>query len=146
MRSGAHRSIIAVLVICVIGTAPTLAGTTDTGANVEDTDGDGLTDDAERQNYDSDPSDPDTDDDGLGDYEEVTEFNTSPYQVDTDADRYQDGTEIDTGSDPHDPDSTPGTPDESGVPESSSLPLTIPTLGAIAVVLGLVSVRWLRDS
>jgi hypothetical protein len=58
-----------------------------------DTDGDGLSDDVERQLL-TNPRDPDTDHDGLSDYEEYTILFTSPTNQDTDGDGIMDGQEV----------------------------------------------------
>ena len=55
-----------------------------------DPDGDGLTNDLERQ-YGTDPNNPDTDNDGLKDGEEVNTYGTSPVDYDTDGDGTIDG-------------------------------------------------------
>lgn len=49
----------------------------------------------------------DTDGDGLFDDEEMGEFNSDPYSYDTDGDGYSDGHEIDAGSDPGDASQNP---------------------------------------
>ncbi|HWJ83452.1 MAG TPA: hypothetical protein VNS55_14530 [Nocardioides sp.] len=70
-----------------------------------DTDGDGLTDDEENNQYGTDPLDPDTDDDGLTDGEEVHTTHTDPLDPDTDDDGLTDGDEVHQyGTDPLDPD------------------------------------------
>ncbi len=112
-------------------------GGTDAGAGVPDidgddgtdTDGDGLTD-AQEEAVGSDPGVIDTDADGVDDFTEVSEFGTDPAVVDTDGDGVVDGDEvyiygtdplspdtdgdgssdaieIDAGTDPFDPTSTP---------------------------------------
>jgi outer membrane protein OmpA-like peptidoglycan-associated protein len=58
-----------------------------------DSDGDGLTDEQERQ-YGTDPNDPDTDGDGLKDGEEVIQYHTDPLNPDTDGDGIPDGNEV----------------------------------------------------
>ena len=70
---------------------------------VQDSDGDGLTDD-EEADIGTDPNDPDTDDDGLNDGDEV-DLGTDPLNPDTDGDGVNDGDEVDCGSDPLDPNS-----------------------------------------
>ena len=67
-----------------------------------DTDGDGLSDDDELNQYGTDPFDDDTDDDALGDGEEVLVFGTDPLDEDTDGGSVPDGEEIDRGTDPLD--------------------------------------------
>jgi len=59
----------------------------------QDTDGDGLTDDEERQ-IGTNPSYADTDHDGLNDYEEVKVKKTDPLSPDTDGDGVQDGNDL----------------------------------------------------
>jgi len=49
----------------------------------------------------------DTDKDGLSDYDEVYLYQTSPYIQDSDSDAFSDQEEVDTGSDPLNPNSTP---------------------------------------
>ena len=49
----------------------------------------------------------DTDKDGLFDYDEIYLYNTSPYIQDSDSDAFSDQEEINAGSDPLNPDSTP---------------------------------------
>jgi hypothetical protein len=53
------------------------------------------------------PLDPDSDDDGLDDGDEVSVHGTDPNQADTDGDGYFDKTEIDSGGNPLDDESTP---------------------------------------
>lgn len=64
------------------------------GSVVNDTDGDGLSDDDENDVYFTDPNNPDTDGDGLEDGEEVNDFDTDPLAFDTDGDGLSDGDEI----------------------------------------------------
>jgi len=54
-----------------------------TDPNDPDTDGDGLGDGDEVNEYGSDPTDTDTDDDGFGDYEEVMVYGTDPADMDS---------------------------------------------------------------
>jgi uncharacterized repeat protein (TIGR02543 family) len=95
-----------------------------------DSDGDGLSDGAERNVHGTDPYDPDsdsdglsdgdeinlhgsnplladTDSDGLSDFDEVTRHNTSPILRDTDSDGFDDAFELQTGFDPTKAASTP---------------------------------------
>ena len=65
-----------------------------------DSDGDGLTDSAERDIYGTDPNDPDTDDDGLTDGAEVFSHGTNPLDADSDDDGLVDGDELAIGTDP----------------------------------------------
>jgi hypothetical protein len=58
-----------------------------------DTDGDGLTDDQEKQ-FGTDPTSKDTDGDALSDYEEVITYGTNPLKKDTDADGLTDFDEL----------------------------------------------------
>lgn len=60
-----------------------------------DTDADGLTDEAEEK-IGTDPNNPDTDGDGLKDGEEVNDYNTDPLKADTDGDGLKDGEEVKT--------------------------------------------------
>lgn len=71
-----------------------------------DSDGDGLTDERERD-MGTDPLDPDTDGDGLTDGTEVLEAGTDPLDADTDGDLHGDETEAENGSDPLNPASVP---------------------------------------
>ena len=70
----------------------------------EDPDHDGLTNLQEFQNG-TDPHNPDTDGDGLTDGDEVFKYHTNPLLPDTDGDGIPDGVEIQTGTDPLDPNS-----------------------------------------
>lgn len=65
-----------------------------TDANDPDTDGDGLQDGAEVNEYNTDPLETDTDGDGLSDGEEVNSYQTDPTNEDTDGDGLTDGDEI----------------------------------------------------
>jgi hypothetical protein len=67
-----------------------------------DSDGDGLTDDREKE-LGTDPTNWDTDHDGLSDYDEVTIWKTDPKNPDTDGDTYQDGAEVKNGYNPAGP-------------------------------------------
>ncbi|MDP9801131.1 Rib/alpha/Esp surface antigen-like repeat protein [Arcanobacterium wilhelmae] len=77
-----------------------------------DTDGDGLKDGEEVNKYKTDPKNPDTDGDGLKDGDEVTGDKngkygnkpTDPLNPDTDGDGLKDGDEITIGTDPNNPD------------------------------------------
>jgi len=61
-----------------------------------DTDGDGLKDGAEYNQYKTDPLKADTDGDGLKDGEEVNGYKTDPNKADTDGDGLKDGEEVHT--------------------------------------------------
>jgi hypothetical protein len=65
-----------------------------------DTDGDGLNDGVEVRQYRSDVRKPDTDGDGLTDGEEANRWKTDPLNPDTDGDTYPDGTEVKGGYNP----------------------------------------------
>jgi outer membrane protein OmpA-like peptidoglycan-associated protein len=69
----------------------------------KDSDGDGLSDEYEKE-IGTDPMNPDTDDDGLLDGEEVNEYKTDPLDPDTDGGGIKDGVEVNNGADPLDPD------------------------------------------
>ncbi|TAL70657.1 MAG: hypothetical protein EPN82_01670 [Bacteroidetes bacterium] len=69
-----------------------------------DTDGDGLKDGEEVDNYHSNPKNPDTDGDGLNDYDEPMKYKTSNLKADTDADGVNDGEELTRKIDPLNPD------------------------------------------
>jgi hypothetical protein len=71
----------------------------ETNLNGTDTDGDGLQDGPELQEYDTDPTDNDTDDDGLLDGQEL-QIGTEPTNKDTDGDGLTDGEENDLGANP----------------------------------------------
>ena len=81
-------------------TTPMVTLTPGTGI---DSDGDGLTDDEERQ-IGTDPLNPDTDGDALGDGDEVKNRGTDPLNPDTDTDLLADGEEVTRGTDPLRPD------------------------------------------
>jgi hypothetical protein len=68
-----------------------------------DTDGDGITDGDEVNDFGTDPTDPDRDADGIIDPVEL-EIGTDPDSADTDADGISDLSEFDYGTDPLDPD------------------------------------------
>jgi outer membrane protein OmpA-like peptidoglycan-associated protein len=59
-----------------------------------DTDGDGISDGDEVHIYHTDPLNKDTDGDGLSDYDEIFTYHTDPLNKDTDGDRLTDGDEI----------------------------------------------------
>lgn len=78
-----------------------------------DNDGDGLTDKAEQQVFNTDPLDPDTDKGGITDGDEVLKFNTDPLNPnddgDSDGDLLSDYEEINTYlTNPFDPDTDGG--------------------------------------
>ena len=82
-----------------------------TNPNNPDTDGDGLSDGLEVNEYETDPNDPDTDDDGLSDGAEVDPgLGTNPRNADSDGDGLPDGVEVlgDNPTDPNDPDTDDG--------------------------------------
>ena len=68
-----------------------------------DTDGDGLSDEKEKE-LGTDPLKADTDGDGLDDGKEVHDTKTDPLKADTDDDGLSDKEEIDLGTDPNNPD------------------------------------------
>ncbi|MBW3583026.1 MAG: FG-GAP repeat protein [Euryarchaeota archaeon] len=72
-----------------------------------DMDRDGLNDRLEIYVYKTDVRDPDSDRDRLLDGEEVLVYGTQPLDPDTDGDLYGDAYEVDRGSDPNNPLSTP---------------------------------------
>ena len=59
-----------------------------------DTDGDGLSDGAEVNQYKTDPLKADTDSDGLNDGAEVNQYKTDPLKANTDGDGLNDGVEV----------------------------------------------------
>ncbi len=65
-----------------------------TDPNNPDTDGDGLNDGAEVDTTKTNPKNPDTDGDGLNDGDEVFKYNTDPNNPDTDGDGLTDGDEV----------------------------------------------------
>lgn len=65
-----------------------------------DSDGDGLTNDAEVSQYGTDPQLADSDADGLSDREEIIIYATDPRKVDTDGDTFSDGSEVKNGYNP----------------------------------------------
>ncbi len=65
-----------------------------------DSDGDGLTDADETNNYGTDPLLADTDGDGLNDGNEINISGTDPLLADTDSDGVSDGLEFANGTDP----------------------------------------------
>ncbi len=69
---------------------------------ITDSDGDGLTDDEEREAGTS-VAKPDTDSDLLGDREEVQVYGTDPLRADTDGDTFSDGQEVRSGYNPNGP-------------------------------------------
>ena len=73
-----------------------------------DTDLDGLTDDAEANEHNTDPLVADTDGDGLNDGKEVNDTKTDPLLADTDGDGGTDGAESIFGADPLDAENTLG--------------------------------------
>jgi len=78
---------------------------TDPGDAALDGDGDGLAN-VDEYFADSDPTNPDTDGDGLLDGEEVNQYGTNPTDADSDDDGLSDGAEVDTyGTDPVNADS-----------------------------------------
>lgn len=75
--------------------------------DMQDSDGDGLTDLEEARIYKTDSQFADTDTDGLADGLEVNEYWTLPLVADTDGDGYLDGIEVRLGSDPAEAGSQP---------------------------------------
>jgi serine/threonine protein kinase len=71
-----------------------------TDPNNPDTDGDGLSDGLEVNQYGTQPTNQDSDGDTLKDGQEVNELNTSPINPDTDGDSLNDGVEVAAGSNP----------------------------------------------
>ena len=65
-----------------------------------DTDGDGLSDGAEVNQYRTDPLKADSDGDGLRDGAEMSQYKTDPLKADSDADGLNDGDEVKYKSDP----------------------------------------------
>lgn len=72
-----------------------------TNSELADTDGDGLIDGLEFNQYKTDPLKADSDNDGLNDSDEVKNYTTNPNDSDTDQDGITDGEEINNyGTDP----------------------------------------------
>ena len=90
-----------------------------------DSDNDGLPDGDEVNDHNSAPNNPDSDGDGLSDGEEVNEYGSSPTNPDTDEDGLTDDEEIAAGSDPLDPLSPAPTPTITPIP--SDTPVATPT-------------------
>ncbi len=67
---------------------------------LKDTDGDGISDEAEINTFGTNPNLADTDGDGLSDGDELMVYGTSPTNPDTDGDGMNDGNEIIAGTDP----------------------------------------------
>jgi len=67
--------------------------------SLPDHDGDGISDDAERD-FGTDPQEADSDGDGLSDPDELEVFGTDPADSDSDDDALTDGTEVSDGTDP----------------------------------------------
>ena len=101
-----------------------------TRLTASDTDNDSLTDFAELEEYDTDPTDPDGDSDGLRDGREVT-LGTDPTDPDTDGDGLGDAAEVNEyGTDPTDPDTDDdGLTDGEEVDEYGTDPLKSDTDG-----------------
>lgn len=75
-----------------------------TDPNNPDTDGDGLTDGEEVDNYRTDPLLIDTDSDNLTDFDEINKHGTNARKADSDSDGLNDGDEVARGTDPNNPD------------------------------------------
>jgi Bacterial TSP3 repeat len=71
-----------------------------TDINLKDTDGDGLSDYDEVKIYNTNPKLVDSDSDGLSDYEEINIYKTDPIKADTDGDGHNDGEEVKNGYNP----------------------------------------------
>ena len=67
---------------------------------LKDSDGDGISDQAEINVFGTDPAKVDSDNDGLSDGDEVLVYGTSPLNPDSDGDQVKDGDEILAGTDP----------------------------------------------
>ncbi len=78
-----------------------------TDPGVIDTDADGIDDFTELNDFGTDPTVADTDGDGLLDGDEAYIYSTDPLNPDTDGDGASDAAEIEAGTDPFDPTSTP---------------------------------------
>ena len=71
-----------------------------TDPKMADTDGDGLSDGAEVNQYKTDPAKADTDGDGLSDGDEINKDKTDPVKSDTDGGGVADGAEVKLGTNP----------------------------------------------
>jgi parallel beta-helix repeat protein len=110
----------------------------------EDPDNDNLT------NYEEfirniDPNDPDTDKDGLKDGDEVKIYQTEPHLPDTDSDGFIDKIEVDAGSNPKDPLSTPRAidVDEDIVEEEIQTSNYIPMFGTLIILIILLLIAFM---
>lgn len=97
-----------------------------------DTDGDGLNDGQEVNQYGTNPNQQDSDGDTLSDGAEVNEHGTSPTNPDTDADGKPDGIEIAEGSDPLR--APTETPMPSATPTDTATPTLTPTATETATI------------
>lgn len=93
-----------------------------TDPNNPDTDGDGLNDGQEVNQYGTNPNQQDTDGDTLIDGDEVNNFKTSPINPDTDNDGQTDGVEVAGGGNPLQP------PTATPPPTNTSPPPATPTI------------------
>ena len=89
-----------------VNSAPDTMTVTVGASQPGDSDGDGLTDDAERE-LGTNPLNPDTDGDTVADGAEVNLFRTDPTKSDTDGDTFRDDGELRAGSSPTDASSIP---------------------------------------
>lgn len=76
-----------------------------TNLYTRDTDMDGIIDGAEANTYGTNPLKADSDDDGLGDYAELFQYGTTPTNPDSDGDGLNDGDELSYAANPLNPDS-----------------------------------------
>ena len=110
-----------------------------TDPNKDDSDNDGIKDGLELAEYFTDPLDPDSDNDGLKDSEEKN-YGTNPTKSDTDEDGLSDKVEIERGLNPCTPDTdSDGWPDNIDVDPKSCI---IPNIPLIAVVISLLLLIW----
>jgi hypothetical protein len=93
-----------------------------TDPNNPDTDGDGLSDGQEVNQYGTDPKNVDSDGDTLQDGLEVNTHRTSPTNVDTDGDTVPDGVEVNAGSDPLLPPTATATATATNAPSATPSP------------------------
>ncbi|WP_306640106.1 hypothetical protein [Sanyastnella coralliicola] len=92
--SGLTPTLYEVLVTDTIGCVDTLSVDVPGTPSEVDTDGDGLTDYEEEEEYGTDPENPDSDGDLVSDGEEVDEIGSDPNDPDTDDDDVNDGAEL----------------------------------------------------
>ena len=86
------------------GLIVTASGCSDEQIAMQDSDGDGFSDEFETSELGTSPTSNDTDNDGLSDHDEVFTHGTNPNAADSDGDARSDGKEVNDGTDPNSPD------------------------------------------